>query len=48
MVFIGWLHWREFWVTLASQIIILIINYVISKLFVFKKTESTEAEAVKE
>lgn len=48
MVFIGWLHWSEFWVTLASQIIILIINYVISKLFVFKKTESTEAEAVKE
>ncbi|MBQ8514127.1 MAG: GtrA family protein [Ruminococcus sp.] len=46
MVFIGYLKWNEFWVTLASQIIILIINYVISKLFVFRKTESTDkAEA---
>ena len=47
MVFIGWLHWNEFWVTFASQIIILIINYIISKLFVFKKTEKTET-AVKQ
>lgn len=39
-VFIGWLRWSAFWVTLAAQIIILIINYVISKVFVFKETEN--------
>ncbi|MDD6268760.1 MAG: GtrA family protein [Oscillospiraceae bacterium] len=45
MVFIGWLRWSEFWVTLAAQIIILIINYVISKLFVFRKTDdNTQTE----
>ncbi len=43
MVFIGWLRWSEFWVTLAAQIIILIINYIISKVFVFRKTEATDA-----
>lgn len=39
-VFIGWLRWSAFWVTLAAQIIILIINYVISKVFVFRETEN--------
>lgn len=44
-VFIGWLKWNEFLVTLAAQIIILVINYVISKVFVFKNTDSdTETE----
>lgn len=44
-VFIGWLKWNEFLVTLAAQIIILIINYVISKVFVFKNTESGAQES---
>jgi putative flippase GtrA len=39
-VFIGWLRWSAFWVTLAAQIIILIINYVISKVFVFRETDN--------
>lgn len=40
MVFIGWLKWSEFWVTLAAQILILVINYVVSKLFVFRDTQN--------
>lgn len=48
-VFIGWLKWNEFLVTLAAQIIILVINYVISKVFVFKNTDSdTETEKEKQ
>lgn len=48
MIFIGWLRFSEFWVTLATQILILIINYVVSKLFVFRKTGSTDTQAQNE
>ncbi len=43
-IFIGVLRWSEFWVTLASQIIILIINYVISKVFVFRSGNADAKE----
>jgi putative flippase GtrA len=38
--FIGWLMWNAFWVTIVGQIIILIVNFLFSKLFVFRETES--------
>jgi putative flippase GtrA len=34
------LGWNKYLVTIAAQVIILIINYAFSKLFVFKKRES--------
>jgi len=36
-LFIGWLNWNKLLVTIAAQILILVINYLISKLFVFRK-----------
>ena len=36
-VFVTWLHQNEYVFTILSQVIILVLNYIISKLFVFKK-----------
>lgn len=36
-VFITMLHWSSLGVKVAAQIIIIILNYIISKLFVFRK-----------
>jgi putative flippase GtrA len=38
-VFITWLKWDSMLVKLAAQVIVIVLNYVISKLFVFKKAE---------
>lgn len=38
-VFKDWLGFNEFIVTLASQVVIFVANYVLSKIFVFKKKE---------
>lgn len=34
------LGWNKYLVTIAAQVIILLVNYAFSKLFVFKKRES--------
>ena len=36
LIFVKWLLWDAMAVKIAAQIIVLILNYVISKLFVFK------------
>ena len=36
-VFITWLHLPDMPVKIAAQVIVIVLNYVISKLFVFKK-----------
>jgi putative flippase GtrA len=38
-VFVTWLKWDSMIVKLAAQVIVIVLNYVISKLFVFKKEE---------
>ncbi len=38
-VFITWLELPEMPVKLVAQVIVIVLNYVISKLFVFKKAE---------
>ena len=38
-VFITWLKLPEMPVKLAAQVVVIVLNYVISKLFVFKKAE---------
>lgn len=37
LVFITWMHWNSMAVKIAAQILVIIFNYVISKLFVFRK-----------
>lgn len=37
LIFVKWLLWDAMLVKLAAQILIVIANYVISKLFIFKK-----------
>lgn len=39
-VFITWLGFSEFWVKLAAQIVVVILNYIISKLIVFRKKKT--------
>ena len=36
-VFITWLGFPAMWVKVAAQVIVIVLNYVISKLFVFRK-----------
>ena len=36
-VFVTWLGFSEFWVKLAAQVVVVILNYIISKLIVFRK-----------
>ena len=36
-VFATWLGFNSFWVKLAAQVVVVILNYVISKLLVFRK-----------
>ena len=36
-VFATWLDFNSFWVKLAAQVVVVILNYVISKLLVFRK-----------
>jgi putative flippase GtrA len=38
-VFVTWLQWDSMIVKLAAQVIVIVLNYLISKLFVFKKAE---------
>lgn len=40
LVFITWLGWNEMLVKIAAQVIIIVLNYVISKLWIFKKEVS--------
>lgn len=42
LIFYDWIGWSEFVVTLISQVIILIANYVLSKIFVFKGKKNSE------
>lgn len=37
LVFVKWLLWDGMIVKIAAQVIIVVLNYVISKLFIFKK-----------
>lgn len=37
LVFVTWLHMDPMVIKIAAQILVLIMNYVISKLFIFKK-----------
>ncbi len=37
LIFITWLHFDSMLVKIAAQIVVLILNYVVSKLFVFRK-----------
>ncbi len=37
LIFITWLHFDSMVVKIAAQVVVLILNYVISKLFVFRK-----------
>lgn len=37
LIFVKWLLWNGMTVKIAAQIVVLILNYVISKLFIFKK-----------
>ena len=37
LIFVKWLLWDGMLVKIAAQIVVLILNYVISKLFIFKK-----------
>lgn len=38
LVFITWLGWNSMAVKISAQIVVLIANYIVSKLFVFRKT----------
>lgn len=40
-VFIGWMNWNKVLVTIVAQVIILIVNYLFSKLFVFRKKKES-------
>lgn len=44
VLFISILGWNEILVTIMAQVIILIVNYAFSKLFVFKKREPDSAK----
>lgn len=37
LAFVTWLQWDSTWVKIGAQIVVLILNYVISKLLVFRK-----------
>lgn len=37
LVFVTWLHLSSTWVKIAAQFVVLVLNYLISKLFVFRK-----------
>ena len=37
LIFVKWLMWDAMLVKIAAQIVVLILNYLISKLFIFKK-----------
>ena len=39
LIFVTWLQLSSTWVKIAAQIVVLVLNYVISKLFVFKKKD---------
>lgn len=39
-VFVTWLGFSEFWVKLAAQVVVVILNYIISKLIVFRKKKA--------
>jgi putative flippase GtrA len=39
-VFVTWLQWDSMIVKLAAQVIVIVLNYLISKLFVFKKEDT--------
>lgn len=47
LVFYNWLGFSEVIVTFASQVIIFIANYILSKLFVFKKQKNSGKETSK-
>lgn len=38
LIFVKWLLWDAMFVKIVAQIIIIVLNYVISKLFIFKKS----------
>ena len=39
LVFITWLSWNAIGVKIAAQVIIVVLNYIISRLFVFRKKD---------
>ena len=41
-IFITWLGWASMPVKLAAQFIVIVLNYVISKVLVFKKSEDSK------
>ena len=40
LVFITWLNFHELTVKIAAQIVVLILNYIVSKLFVFRSKKA--------
>ena len=38
LIFVKWLLWDAMFVKIVAQVIIIVLNYVISKLFIFKKS----------
>ena len=39
LVFITWLHFNSLAVKIAAQVVVVILNYLVSRLFVFRKKE---------
>lgn len=40
LVFVTWLHFGGLTVKIAAQIVVIVLNYVVSKLFVFRNTKT--------
>ena len=47
-IFVTWLAFNSLVVKIVAQIVIIILNYILSKLFVFKKEELKNQEALQE
>lgn len=47
-IFVTWLAFNSLIVKIVAQIIIIILNYILSKLFVFKKEEQKNQEELQE
>lgn len=37
LIFVKWLLWDAMLIKIAAQVVVLVLNYIISKLFIFKK-----------